>query len=206
MNILHTVQFYYPIMGGSQEVVRQISEQLVRRGHQVTVATTYSVDRTASLINGVQIMEFKIRGNSASGIEGETQRYTDYIKNSKFDVMMNYAAQKWASDLVFPILDQIQYTKILAPCGFSGLYSPKFSGYFDQMPEVLRSYDHLIFHANTYRDIDFARKHTINNLSIIPNGASREEFGIQDASFRQQYHIPDDEPILLTVGSHVRLK
>ena len=193
-------------MGGSQEVVRQVSEQLVRRGHQVTVATTYSADRNASLINGVQIMEFKIKGNSASGIEGEIQRYSDFILNGKFDLMMNFAAQQWATDLVFPLLNRVRYAKVLTPCGFSGLYLPIYSSYFDQMPEVLRSYDHLVFHASAYRDIDFARKHKINHFSIIPVGASLEEFGKEDASFRQRYHIPDDEPLLLTVGSHVRLK
>ena len=34
MKILHTVQYYHPIQGGAQEVVKQISEQLVRRGHE----------------------------------------------------------------------------------------------------------------------------------------------------------------------------
>jgi len=39
VNILHTVEFYSPSVGGAQEVVRQISELLVKRGHDVTVAT-----------------------------------------------------------------------------------------------------------------------------------------------------------------------
>ncbi len=206
MNILHTVQFYYPNVGGSQEVVRQISEKLVRRGHQVTVATSFSADRNANPINGVHVKEFNITGSFASGFQGEVQQYIDFILDGKFDVMMNYAAQQWASDLVFPVLDQIPYAKVFVPCGFSGMYSPRFSRYFDQMPVVLRHYDHLIFHSSAYRDIEFARKHKIDHFSIISNGASQEEFGNNDTSFRKQYLIPEDEPLLLTVSSHLALK
>ncbi|MFH1005826.1 MAG: hypothetical protein V1781_10125 [Bacteroidota bacterium] len=45
MKILHTVESYYPSVGGMQEVVKQISEQLVKMGHSVTVATGFHVDR-----------------------------------------------------------------------------------------------------------------------------------------------------------------
>jgi len=206
MNILHTVQFYHPSVGGAQEVVRQVSEQLVKRGHQVTVATTYSPRRNVHTINGVQIEEFNISGSSASGFQGDTQRYIDFILDSKFDVMMNYAAQQCASDLIFPVLDRIPFTKVFIPCGFSGLYSPQFSSYFQQMPDVLRRYDHLVFHASAYRDIEFARQHKIDHFSLIPNGASEREFGENDTTFRRQYQIPEGEPLLLTVSSHFALK
>lgn len=36
MKILHTVEFYEPSVGGAQEVIKQISLQLVKRGHEVT--------------------------------------------------------------------------------------------------------------------------------------------------------------------------
>ena len=47
MKILHTVEYYSPSVGGAQEVVRQVSEQLTRRGHTVTVATSFHPDRHA---------------------------------------------------------------------------------------------------------------------------------------------------------------
>ena len=39
MDILHTVEFFMHPYWGAELVVQQISEQLVRRGHRVTVAT-----------------------------------------------------------------------------------------------------------------------------------------------------------------------
>jgi glycosyltransferase involved in cell wall biosynthesis len=206
MNILHTVEFYSPSVGGAQEVVKQISEQLVKLGHSVTVATTKIDSRKNCEINGVHIEEFNLSGNAVFGYKGEAGRYQQFLLDSNFDLMLNYAAQQWATDLVFPILSKIVYPKIMIPCGFSGLYNPQYSEYFANMGNILRSYDHLIFHAGAYRDIDFARNHGISHYSIIPNGASKEEFEQTDATFKQRYGLPADYPLILTVGSHTGLK
>lgn len=206
MKILHTVEFYSPSVGGAQEVVRQISERLVQRGHHVTVATTFHPDRSSKIINGVRVEAFEIAGNAVNGYVGDTERYQQFLINGDFDLMMNYAAQEWAMDLVFPILDQIPYCKVMIPCGFSGLYDPEYRDYFSAMPDVMRQYDHLIFHAEDYRDIDFARTHNIAHYSIIPNGASEIEFGRADRSFRKKYRIAHDVPLIITVGSHTSMK
>jgi glycosyltransferase involved in cell wall biosynthesis len=206
MKILHTVEFYSPSVGGAQEVVKQISERLAARGHQVTVATTYNPKRQSRLINGVQVEQFNISGNAVRGFTGEIESYQDFLKQGKFDIMMNYAAQQWATDLVYPILDQIPYKKILIPCGFSGLYMPEYAEYFKMLPAILEKYDHLAFHADDYRDANFARQHGINRWSIMPNGASFDEFSIVDSTFRDRYGIPSDAIMLLTVGSHTGSK
>lgn len=202
MKILHTVEFYSPSLGGAQEVIKQVSEQLVKHGHEITVATKKLKDRTNRTINGVDIEEFDISGNEAHGFHGETDRYQKFLLSGDFDLIMNYAAQQWATDLVFPLLDRIQYHKVMAPCGFSGLFDPPFAKYFNKMPAVLKKYDHLIFHSNRYRDINFAREHEVNNYTVIPNGALEDEFGQKDITFRRRYGIPEDAQMLLTVGSH----
>lgn len=202
MRILHTVEFYSPSLGGAQEVIKQVSEQLVKRGHEVTVATRKLPNRTSHNINGVNVEEFDISGNEVYGFTGETDRYKEFLLRGNFDLMMNYAAQQWATDLVFPLLDSIPYRKIITPCGFSGLFDALFANYFKKMPEILKKYDRLIFHSDCYRDIDFARKHGVINYTVIPNGALEEEFSQEDVPFRRQYGIPEDVPMLLTVGSH----
>ena len=206
MKILHTVEYYTPSVGGAQEVVRQISERLVQRGHQVTVATTAHPLRNHKNINGVMIEEFKISGNAVRGFDGEIERYQEFLVSGDFDIMMNYAAQQWAMDLIFPVLGHIPYRKIMIPCGFSGLFDPAYQAYFAQMPDIMRGYDHLVFHADDYRDTNFARQNGITSFTIIPNGASEIEFGRGETSFRQRYGIPEDIPILLTIGSHTSAK
>jgi glycosyltransferase involved in cell wall biosynthesis len=206
MRILHTVEFYNPSTGGAQEVVRQISEQLVQRGHHVTVATTKLASRTATNLNGVEIQEFDVSGNTVRGMLGEIKRYQQFLLESHFDVMMNYAAQQWATDLAFPMLDRLKGAKVMIPCGFSCLNAPPYAAYFSQMPEVMRHYDCLVFHASHYRDIDFARENGLVNLFVIPNGAGREEFEANGPDFRRIYKISEDTPLLLTVGSHTGQK
>jgi len=206
MKILHTVEFYAPSVGGAQEVVRQISERLAQRGHSVTVASTAHPERSTHLINGVEIAEFEISGNAARGFHGETERYQKFLIEGEFDIMMNYAAQQWTMDLVFPVLDRIPYRKVMIPCGFSGLYDPAYDSYFKKMPEVMRRYDHIVFHADNYRDTHFARHHDISDFTIIPNGASEIEFGKVDRTFRDRFGVDHDVPLLLTIGSHTAAK
>ncbi len=205
--VLHTVEYYYPSKGGAQEVVRRISEELVKRGHEVTVATARLPSRTFTDFNGVEIKEFSVSGNQVRGFGGDTRSYQDFILNSDFDVMMNYAAQEWTADLVFPILEQVKYKKILAPCGFSGLHNDRYTEFFRKMPMYMRRYDHLIFHSNSYQDVEFARRYGLTGFSIIPNGASEEEFAnLRESRFRKMHSVPSGVPLLLTVGSHTGLK
>jgi glycosyltransferase involved in cell wall biosynthesis len=206
MNILHTVEYYHPSVGGAQEVVRQISEGLVARGHRVTVATTRLDGRASLEVNGVAIREFDVAGNAVRGLKGECERYQRFLLDCDCDLMMNYAAQEWTMDLAIPLLGRLPYRKVMIPCGFSALYDPAYAAYFAEMPQVMRRYDHLVFNAGEYRDIDMARQKGIDRFSIIPNGASRAEFGHADRSFRQRHRIPEDSLLLLTVGSHTGMK
>jgi glycosyltransferase involved in cell wall biosynthesis len=149
---------------------------------------------------------FDISGNATRGLRGEIERYHEFLKASECDLMMNYAAQQWATDLTFPLLASLPYRKILAPCGFSGLFDPGYASYFARMPGVMKRYDHLIFHSDSYRDIQYARQHGLSHYTVIPNGAAESEFGNTDTSFRGRYGVPDDLPLLLTVGSHTGIK
>jgi glycosyltransferase involved in cell wall biosynthesis len=206
MRILHTVEFYPPSIGGTQEVVRQISERLVQRGHAVTVATSRLSERLGKIINGVRVKEFDISGNAVRGYNGDTTLYQDFLRKGDFDIMMNYAAQEWTADLAFPLLNELPYVRVFAPCGFSAFHRPEYAGYFSQMPAVLRAYDHLVFHAEDYQDINFARQHDVHTLSLIPNGASEQEFSNPELTFRKRYGIPQKVPMILTVGSHTKYK
>lgn len=206
MRVLHTVEFYRPSVGGAQEVVNQISTELVRRGHDVTVATSNLPDRASGTIDGVRIEGFSISGSAKSGYTGETERYKRFLIDGNFDVMMNYAAQQWATDLAFSVLDKLPYRKVLAPCGFSALYDRGYAEYFRELPAIMRRYDRLVFHSDEYRDVEFAKQHGITDYARIPNGAAAAEFARPASDFRRRHGIRAERPMLLTVGSHTGLK
>ncbi|MFO0971603.1 MAG: glycosyltransferase family 4 protein [Candidatus Saccharimonadales bacterium] len=176
LKILHTVEFYYPSIGGAQEVVRHLSERMVQQGHDVTVATSYIKDRDFTEYNGVKIVDFKITGNAVNGLRGEKKKYQDFLKNSDFDVVMNYAAQQWTADAFFEVIDDVSAKKVFVPCGYSALYDPNYEDYFTKLPETLKKYDATVYLADHYRDIDFAREHKLKNIKVIPNGADENEF------------------------------
>lgn len=207
MQILLGCQFYAPSVGGVQEVIRQLAERLVLRGHQVTVATAKLQTRDFDTLNGVFIKEFDITGNWVSGMIGDIREYQEYVQEGNFDIVMIYAAQQWTFDALWPVLDKIISAKVLIPCGFSGLYEPGYKKYFQQIPDILCKFDHLIFHASKYRDIDLVREHGIKAISVIANGASEIEFNVPpDSKFRAQHGIPEQSFVFLTVGSFTGLK
>lgn len=182
MKILHCVESYFPSVSGAPEVVRHLSERMVKAGHEVTVATRKLPGRTSLTHNGVKIVEFDIKPTSnrgmstVTGLKGDTKKYQDFLLNHDYDVIMTYAAQQWTTDLMLPILDKIKAKKVIVPCGYSALYDPEYKQYFKDLPGFLRKFDASVYLSDDYRDINFARKHKIKNVHVIPNGADETEF------------------------------
>jgi len=203
MNILHTVQSYPPAEGGMAEVARQLSERLAALGHRVTVATESRSDRAASRLNGVEIASFQVSGNAVTGLQGEVAAYRRFLLESRFDIVTNFAAQQWATDIALPLLPRIAGRKVFVPTGFSGLYSRRYRDYFRQMPGWMASYDMNVFLSDSYRDIVFAREHGIARTALIPNGAAADEFLAAPAGdLRARLGIAPDAFLILHVGSH----
>jgi glycosyltransferase involved in cell wall biosynthesis len=172
-----------------QEAVQRISEGLAARGHLVTVATTYHSKRDFKSLNGVTVEQFDVRGKWMRGFHGEVGRYKQFVRSFGGDVMMNYAAQQWSADLVFPLLDRLTCVKVFVPCGYSTLYNWKWWLYFRRLPSVLGTYDHVVYLSDNYRDKQFGDRHGIKHFSIIGNGAAEEEFQEPRCGFRSEYGI-----------------
>lgn len=207
MRILFCCEFYAPAVGGVPEVMRQLAERLQAKGHDVTVATSQLASRDFNLLNGVHIQEFKVSGNLVKGMFGDQDKYREFVLNGDFEVVMIKAAQQWTFDALWPILEQIKIPKVFIPCGFSGLMEPLYADYFAKMPEILGKFDHLIFYASDYRDINFAKQFGLAKFSIIPNGASEFDFNTPaDGMFRIRNGISPDDFVFLTVGSFTGLK
>jgi glycosyltransferase involved in cell wall biosynthesis len=208
LRILHTAELYAPSVGGAQEVVRQVSERLVARGHDVTVATAALPGRDYSELHGVRIAEFDVGGNAVRGIRGDVEPYRRFVREGDFDVVMAYAAQQWAADALLDQLGAISAATILAPCGFSGLHDPAYAGYFAGLRDQLTEFDALIFHSATYQDHAFAVDAGATRRTLIPNGADEAEFATlaPRGRFRAAHRLGERDPLLLTIGGHTGLK
>ena len=205
MKILHTCEHYAPVVCGVQEAVQRISEGLARRGHQVTVATTYHPARNFKELNGVTIEQFNIAGKWIRGFVGEVSKFKEFILSFDCDVMLNYAAFQWSTDLVLPLLKRLPFRKILLPCGYSTLHNWKWKPYYWLLPKYLRRYEHIIYLSDRYQDKEFGDNHGITHYSIIGNGALDEEFLFPKSGFRKEFGISTSS-MFLCVSNYSPLK
>ncbi len=190
-------------MGGAEEVVREISERLAARGHDVTVATTALPERTSREHAGVKIVEFPLSGNLAGGFHGDVTAYLDFLRAADVDLMMCYALQQWAADLALLVAPELRYGKVMATCGLSGLHVPAFESYFRYLHFHLRCFDRLVFHSGRYRDAEYAARHGLTNTVVIANGVRGEEFATPPPpGFRARHGIPEDSFLVLMVGNY----
>ncbi|MBI5473769.1 MAG: glycosyltransferase family 4 protein, partial [Ignavibacteriae bacterium] len=145
-------------------------------------------------------------GNCVEGIRGDATEFREYVRASDVDVMMNYAAQIWSTDLLFDLLPSLRMKKVLVPCGYSRLHDPLFAEYFRRMPEVLAAYNKAIYLSPDYIDTAFGEQHGLQNGIVIPNGADLREFGAERRGrFRKRFGL-GDRPIILNVSNHSTLK
>lgn len=203
MKIVHCVESYFPAVGGMQEVVKQLSERLVKLGHEVTVLTRFHEDRKTNTLNGVRIEQFSVVDNPKVAVTVEEKRYVTYLLSMQADVVTFFAAQQWATDLAMEVLPRIKAKKVSVPTGYSGLYKTEFKQYFEDMKKHIHHYDMNVYLSHDYRDINFAKDNGVKHTTVIPNGAAADEF-LPDASTDVRAHlkIPKDHFLILHVGSY----
>ena len=207
LNIAHCVEFYAPSVGGMQEVVKQLSERMVRMGHRVTVFTSTISSRTTDEINGVTIRSFQVSGNAAEGITGDADAYWQALSSGGFDVITLFAAQQWTADVVLPRVRELKAATVFVPTGFSRAHDPKMADYYARMPEWMREVDLNVFLSHTYRDAMFATAHGIQRRTLIPNGAAQEEFDAPPTlDIRASFGLQRDTLLLLHVGGYTGAK
>jgi glycosyltransferase involved in cell wall biosynthesis len=186
------------------EVVRQISERLVAKGHEVTVATSRHPERQGDTINGVKVVSFSVSGKGAMRIFGDADLYKRFLLDSSFDVITNFAAQQWATDLMLPILDRIKSKKVFVPTGFSALGDPAFADYFESMRSWIKQYDACVFLSDKYRDIEFSRSAEASNQAIIPNAAAADEFDRPaTGEIKERLGIPPEHNLIIHVAGYL---
>lgn len=176
MNILLCCEHFFPSVGGVQKMMQELARCFATHGHRVTVATSWRADRNRQSLDGIEIVSFKVTGNAVSGMQGEIGKYQQFLLEGQFDFLLVMAAQQWTFDAMLPVLDRIKCRKLHIPCGYSGFFLGRYRAYYKQMDTHLKKFDQLLYNASDYRDINFAKRHGLANINIIPAGASELEF------------------------------
>jgi glycosyltransferase involved in cell wall biosynthesis len=207
LRIAHCVESYNPSLGGMPEVVRQLSERMVAKGHSVTVFTSENKERKTESMNGVVVKAFQISGNYVEGIKGNQEEYIETLRLGNYDIVVLFAAQQWATDSIIDKLNEIPGKKVFVPTGFSHFFNSAYQEYYNKMKGWMQSFDANVFLADDYTDVNFAKGNGIIRNYLIPNGAAEEEFEKPDkADIRKKFGINKSDLLVLHVGTYTGVK
>jgi len=174
----------WPHVGGTELVIQQIAEHMVKRGFECDILSKSC--KSDIVHNGVKI---------TSCGSGPTQ-FIKNLDNSNPDIVLIYSDffKYWSI-----VLDRIYKTKfkvVLIPVGFNASISdPALLNLFLNREKDIQ----VITHSNNYQDYELCKEYDIP-VEVIPNGIDLNAFKKQDFSFRQKYRI-DTEKIILCVSN-----
>ena len=96
MKILQVVNRFYPYIGGTENYVYNLSKELVRLGHEVTVVCANEPLLNSKIVEGIRVIRFKyILKVSNTNI---TLSLPFAISKLDFDIIHNYVPHPWSTD------------------------------------------------------------------------------------------------------------
>jgi len=220
LKILHVSYIYPPelkIADGITNVVYNVTKELARRGHQVTVFTSNLADLHTTtmlptghyIVNGVSVFYFR------SLWRYKTFMFTPSIINGlrnldNFDIIHIHDARSFQGICTY-LLDKIkQVPYVFQPHGsfLSSIPEPynlrMLKIYLDKLvsSKIVRNASKIIalssFEANQYKHIGIPEE----KIAIIPNGIDLSEYAElpPKGSFKKKFNIPEDRKIILYLG------
>lgn len=210
MRILTLAHSYLPERTGISEVSRRIAEGLVRRGHEVHVATGQVAGRPQeTVINGVHVHSFDLKGNWMGGLGGsreEQDRYRAFVKAPSWDVRQFHAGRTWTLDLLLDDLPHLPGVKVYTPHGLPDWQSQVWHPYYyGKMAPLFFEFDRVVCLSETFEDKPFCQAIGLSDPAVIPNGVDLAEFDVPVEPIRTRWNI-GPKPFVLNVSNHSPVK
>ena len=206
MVILHAVHSYPPDVSGVAEVVAQVAVRLARRGHDVHVVTRRLKGTIADeVVQGAVVHRFTVQGNAVKGMQGEVQRYVEFVRSFPADVLVMHCAQVWPLDVLLPHLHELPGAQVFVGHGFSTIKEPAYRDYFSALGAALQHMDQVVALSALLEEVPFCRKHGLREPVIIPNGVDIAAFDSPSREVRDRWGI-GKRPWLVSVSNHSPVK
>lgn len=220
MNVLFTVQTYFPLKDGVSIVTQYLAEGLAAEGHNVTVVTSIHDLPEAPAIekhNGVSINRCDL-WTSMGFSRGNKSEYKNLIAGmiECVDILINVCTQQAFTDVLLPYLEEFQCKKVLymhgrapqKPCLLLGqsaaenikeaLKSVRWNAYYAAEKSHFRCYDKVIqLHELDEATVYFRDSLNIHS-SVIENAA--------DDSFFHRCHFDSENRYVLQVANYMDRK
>ncbi len=220
MKILQIIPYFIPAYsyGGPVKVCFDLSTELVKRGHQVTVVTTDTLDgnnrisNLTEVVNGIKIIRFKNISNSLakncnaylpigfySWVKKNIQNY-DIVHCHDFFTYQNIVIRYFCKKHNIPFIIQPHGT--LSPIRQKAKFKRAKKLFLTLFDKLLKDSQNIIALTIAEKnEISNINKKLINKIKVIPNGLNLKEFkNISKINLHKKYNIPKDDKIIGYIG------
>ena len=219
MKILQVISSFPPAYsyGGALKVAFELSRELVRNGHEVTVCTTDVYDSKSRLkkfknpetIEGIEVYRFKNLSNwlSRKNIPCAPGMFFFLRDNmKKFDIIHLHEYRSFQAIITSHFANKYRIPYIVQAHGSVLPFFEKqiLKKMFDFVwgNKILKDARKCIAVSHVEREQYRKMKIPDSQIDIIPNGINPNEFKNlpEKGKFRNKYHISPDEKIILYLG------
>jgi glycosyltransferase involved in cell wall biosynthesis len=220
MKILQVIPYFVPAYsyGGPIKGCFDISEELAKRGHEITVVTTDTLDGKKRIpnpeedINGIRIIRFRnisnwlaknCNGYLPTGFYAWTKkniRNFDVVHCHDFFTLQNIIIAHFCKKNNIPFIIHPHGT--LSPIAQKAKFKITKKIFLKLFATVLKNSRNIIALTETEkREIIAIDENLRDKIEIIPNGLKMEEFeNIQKINIHKKYGIPDKNKIIGYLG------
>jgi glycosyltransferase involved in cell wall biosynthesis len=185
MNVIHLSPYFYPKMGGMQNVAKEISERLSKKNHQVEVFTSdigCPKDKQLKSTKNLKIHYLPAKEFAHTPII--LSLYKELMKIPQDSIIHVHIAQAYVPEIVYKVWKKrkIPYVaQIHSDVDASSIFGRLFLNIYKKiiLRRFLKNAKNIFVLTSDYKEI-ISKKYGIekNKISIIPNGV-REEFFIK---------------------------
>ncbi len=226
MKILQVIPYFYPAnaYGGPVNVVYEISNELVKRGHEIIVLTTDAYDRNKRIvsnnaiedINGIKVVHCKNLSNyfgyhyrlfypyNFKKILKKYLSYVDVVHLHEYRTYQNLITYKYATKYGIPYVVQPHGSvPIMMKNKILQILFNKLCG-----NQLLKDCNKIIALTDAEKIQLISKGVDKDKIAVIPNGINfKTNINLKNNSmFRKKYRINKDEIILLYVGRINKIK
>ena len=224
MKILHVIPVFNPpeLYGGSQQIVWQVSKELIKKGHEVHIYTSdvkrsdlsKRTEKTKEKIEGINIVRFQ----NISSFLAEKLRFiiTPDMKQAlersvhNFDIIHVHEARSYQHICVYQVLKKRNIPYVIQVHGSLRDNKSIARRVYDLIfnKEILHSASNVI--AISPAEIEQYKSFSVNEdkIALIPNGIELSQYRSlpQKGEFYKKFKIEKNKKIFLYIGRIHRSK
>ena len=211
MHICYCYHVFSPIKGGVEENIINVSRELIKKGHKVSVVTSNTPNRPdKEFIHGIEVIRIKpLFSIFKTPIMPEYKKLLSIVDA---DIIHAHGTIPNVSDVAIFYAAKNNIPSVLT-YHFDGNADSKIGSFFGEFynrfinRKVVSKADKIISTSKSYAETSIVLKDFLDKVEIIPNGVDLNRFNpkIEVGNIREKYNLPSKN-IVLHVGRFVKYK